>query len=109
MSAYADFDRNLGSTAKAKKMKSSVAALAGDARSRLADARERGLDLAHISSQKAGQLARTAGGHARRKPVSTSLIVAAAGVGLLFLFSGRARAAAMSAGPTLWNAISKRR
>lgn len=109
MSAFADFDRNLGANAKAKKMKSSVAALAGDARTRLADARERGLDLATVSSQKAADLARVAGGHARRKPVSTGLIVAAAGVGLLFLLSGRARAAAMSAGPAVWDAINKRR
>ena len=109
MSAYADFDRNLGASSKGKKMKSSVAALAGDARTRLADAGERGLDLASISSQKAGQLARAAGGHALRKPVSTGLIVAAAGIGLLFLFSGRARAAALSAGPALRDAINKRR
>jgi len=109
MSAFADFDHNLAANSKAKKMKSSVAALAGDARSRLTDARERGLDLATASSHKAAQLARAAGGHARRKPVSTGLVVAAAGIGLLFLLSGRARAAALSAGPALWDAVTKRR
>ena len=109
MSAFADFDRNLGANSKAKKMKSSVAALADDARTRLADAGERGLDLATVSSRKAAELARAAGTQARRKPVSTGLVIAAAGLGLLFLLSGRARAAAMSAGPSLWNAVNKRR
>ena len=109
MSAFADFDRNPGANSKAKKMKSSVAALADGARTRLTDARERGLDLATASSLRAAELARAAGDHARRKPVSTGLVVAAAGIGLLFLLSGRARAAALSAGPALWKTVNKRR
>ena len=107
MSAYADLDLDTP-RAKAKKLKSTVAHLADDARGRLEVARERGLDLANASSAKAAAYARGAADHVKRKPVSTGLIATVAGIGLVFLFSRTARSAALSLGEDLWTRFGKR-
>ncbi len=109
MSAYADLDLDTPALrAKGKKLKSTVAALADDARARLDSAKERGLDIANASGAQAAAYARKAAGHARQKPVSTGLIALAAGIGLVFLFSKSARSAAYSIGEDLWGRYGRR-
>ena len=109
MSAYADLDLDTPVRAsKSKRLKAELATLADDARSRLDVARERGVQLASASGAKAAEYARGAAEHARRRPVSTGLIVAAIGVGLVFLLSRTARSRAVSVGEDLWNRYGRR-
>ena len=109
MSAYADLDLDTPvRTSKSKRLKAELATLADDARSRLDLARERGVQLANVSGAKAAAYARGAADHVRRRPVSTGLIAAAIGVGLVFLFSRTARSKAVSLGEDLWNRYGRR-
>lgn len=109
MSAYADLDLDTPRRApRSKKLRSDVAHLAEDARSRLDEAREHGLRLANASGAKAAEYARSAADHARRKPVSTGLLAAAIGVGLVFLLSRTARSKALSLGEELWTRYGRR-
>jgi hypothetical protein len=101
MSAYADLDL--------KSSKTAPGALADGAMAGMESLREKGRELAGPSSRRAAEMARTAGDHVRRKPVTTGLIAAAAGVGLVFLLSSRARAGAMSAGQSIRGLINKAR
>lgn len=109
MSAYTELDLQRSAKDRAAKIKSSVAALAEDARDHLSSAREKGLDLAHASSDQAVKIARRASVEVRKRPVSTGLIAAGIGVGLVFLLSSRARGAAVQAGESLWASLTKRR
>ena len=109
MSAYADLDLDTPlRDSKAKKLKRDIATFTDDARSRLVTARERGLELANVSGAKAAAYAKSAAGHARRRPVSTGLIAAAVGVGLVFLLSRTARSKALAVGEDLWNRYGRR-
>jgi ElaB/YqjD/DUF883 family membrane-anchored ribosome-binding protein len=100
MSAYTDLDIQ-----PSEPSKSQVAAFVDDARGRYGALRDKGIDLAGASSRRAADLARAAGDQVRRKPITTGVIAAAIGVGLVFLLSSRARAGAASAGQALWGAI----
>lgn len=104
MSAYAHLDLDTPlRRSKSKKLKNDIAAFADDARASLDVARDRGLELANVSGAKAAAYARSAADHARRRPVSTGLIAAAVGVGLVFLLSRTARSKALAVGEDLWN------
>jgi ElaB/YqjD/DUF883 family membrane-anchored ribosome-binding protein len=109
MSTYADLDLDTPiRKTKAKKLKADLAMLAEDARDRMDMARERGLELANASAARAAAYAREAADHARRRPVSTGLIAAAVGIGLIFLFSRTARSTAVSIGEDLWSRYGRR-
>jgi hypothetical protein len=109
MSAYADLDLATPERkSRGKKLKSNIVALADDARERFDLARERGMELAGTAGSKAAAHARTVAGHAKQRPVSTGLIVAAVGVGLLFLLSRSARSRAVSYSEDLWNRYGRR-
>jgi len=108
MSVHADLDLASPKKRRAAKLKTDLSALAGSARTRLEDARERGLEIAGASGARAKDYALTAAGHVRRKPVSTGLIVAAVGVGLVFLLSRSARSKAVAYGEDLWGRYGRR-
>jgi ElaB/YqjD/DUF883 family membrane-anchored ribosome-binding protein len=102
MSAYADLDlATPDRKRRARKLKE-------DLTHRLEDARERGMELANVGGAKAREYSRYAADHARAKPVSTGLIVAAVGIGLFFLLSRDARSRVMSTGEDLWNRYARR-
>lgn len=109
MSAYADLDlATPDRKSRARKLKSEIATLADDARARLDVAREKGMELASLSGEKAARYARSAADHAKARPVSTGLIAAAIGVGLVFLFSRTARSRAVAVGEELVNRYTRR-
>ena len=110
MSAYADLDLDTSRHTSRRRdaLKARAADLADGARTRFASARDRGMELASASGAKAAHYARNAADHAKRRPVSTGLIVAAVGVGLVFLLSRSARSAAVSFSEDLMSRYAKR-
>lgn len=109
MSAYADLDlATPDRKSRRQKLKTEISTLAEDARTRLELARDKGMELASLSGEKAAHYARAAAGHAKARPVSTGLIVAAVGVGLFFLFSRSARSKVVAAGEDLLNRYTRR-
>ena len=92
--------KKAGAVAKAQlgKVQEQAASLSVTAKEQLGRTGEKAGELAKTAKTRALTTGDQAVGFAKRKPVTTALAVAGVGVALVFLLSGRARGAALSAG-----------
>jgi len=92
---------------RAAALKAKAADVAEQARNALDETGRKAQALARVGGEKARYAATRTAEEARRRPIATSVIVAAVGIGLFLLANKRARDAVLDAGTDAWKALNR--